>query len=36
MMKLKRVLSVFILFGLALSSCKGCPDKEKDKNKQIL
>ncbi|GHT47827.1 hypothetical protein AGMMS49936_09410 [Endomicrobiia bacterium] len=33
-MKKKKAISVIVLFGLVLSSCKGCPDKEKDKNKQ--
>ncbi|GHT49355.1 hypothetical protein AGMMS49936_11940 [Endomicrobiia bacterium] len=27
-MKKKKAISVIILFGLALSSCKGCPDKQ--------
>ncbi|GHT55289.1 hypothetical protein AGMMS50233_04980 [Endomicrobiia bacterium] len=32
-MKTKKVVIAIALFGLVLSSCKGCPHKEKDKNK---
>ncbi|GHT56281.1 hypothetical protein AGMMS50233_07750 [Endomicrobiia bacterium] len=32
-MKTKKVVIAIALFSLVLSSCKGCPHKEKDKNK---